>query len=245
MELASANAGFSVIAPTAAIDLSPSGSVEQNTEITATMTFSGLALQSEANLVYRADVVGADACEGDGIGVDVDMTVVDEDPEVRTGTIAAACPAGEYTIEVALTSADNVELASASAEFSVVEPEPEPAPERSAWLEENPENQPFVGEWQQFTLRATGLEKVDLSVNVISVTGEPSSTGAVGYSTANPPPAAGKVCERAFYSGYAMSVDQTFSLVGCREGTVIIELLDPTDDYALLKRYTVKVNAGP
>ena len=221
VELASANTGFSVIAPTAAIDLSLSGSVEQNTEIKVTMTFSGLALHSEANLVYRADVVGADACEGDGIGVDVDMTVVDEDPEVRTGTIAAACPAGEYTIEVTLTSADNVELASASAEFSVVEPEPEPAPERSAWLEENPENQPFVGEWQQFTLRATGLEKVDLSVNVISVTGEPSSTGAVGYSTANPPPAAGKVCESAFYSGYAMSVDQTFSLVGCREGTVI------------------------
>ena len=42
-----------------------------------------------------------------------------------------------------------------------------------------------------------------------------------------------------------MSVDSTFSLVGCREGTVIIELLDPGNDYALLKRYTVTVNAGP
>ena len=82
-------------------------------------------------------------------------------------------------------------------------------------------------------------------MNVISPTGGPSSTGAVGYPAASPPESAGKVCESAFYSGYEMSVDQTFSLVGCREGTVIIELLDPTDDRALLKRYTVKVDAGP
>ena len=126
-----------------------------------------------------------------------------------------------------------------------VEPEPESTGERSAWLEQNPENKPFVGEWQEFTLRGSGLDKVDLSVNVIGFGGAPSSTGAVGYATASPPPAAGEVCGSAYYSGYQMSVDRTFSLVGCREGTVVIELLDPGNDYALLKRYSVTVNAGP
>ena len=155
-------------------------------------------------------------------------------------------------MEVTLTSDDNVELASATAAFSVVEPtpepvepEPEPTGERSAWLEENPENQPFVAEWQHFTLRGSGLDKVVLSVNVIGFGGAPSSTGAVGYATASPLPAEGEVCGDAYYSGYQMSVDSTFSLVGCREGTVIIELLDPGNDWALLKRYTVTVNAGP
>ena len=126
-----------------------------------------------------------------------------------------------------------------------VEPEPESTAERGAWLEQDPENKPFVGEWQHFTLRATGLEKVDLSVNVIGFGGAPSSTGAVGYATVSPLPAVGEVCGSAYYSGYQMSVDATFSLVGCREGTVIIELLDPGNGYALLKRYTVGVTGGP
>ena len=126
-----------------------------------------------------------------------------------------------------------------------VEPEPESTTERSAWLESSPENKPFAGEWQHFTLRGSGLDKVHLSVNVIGFGGAPSSTGAVGYATASPLPAVGEVCGSAYYSGYQMSVDRTFSLVGCREGTVIIELLDPGNNYALLKRYTVTVNAGP
>ena len=126
-----------------------------------------------------------------------------------------------------------------------VEPEPESTGERGAWLEQNPENKPFVGEWQHFTLRGSGLDKVDLSVNVIGFGGAPSSTGAVGYATASPLPAVGEVCGSAYYSGYQMSVDRTFSLVGCREGTVIIELLDPGNGYALLKRYTVQVTGGP
>ena len=125
------------------------------------------------------------------------------------------------------------------------EPDPESAGERGAWLESNPENKPFVGDWQHFTLRGNGLDKVDLSVNVIGFGGAPSSTGAVGYATASPLPAVGEVCGSAYYSGYQMSVDRIFSLVGCREGTVIIELLDPGNDYALLKRYAVTVNAGP
>ena len=232
------------------IDLSLLASVTEGTEFTVTMSFANLPLDDNANLTFRADVVGADACEGSGMGAARGMRVVDEDPETRTGTIAAACSTGDYTLEVTLTSDDNVELASATAAFSVVEPtpepvEPEPTGERSAWLEENPENQPFVAEWQHFTLRGSGLDKVVLSVNVIGFGGAPSSTGAVGYATASPLPAEGEVCGDAYYSGYQMSVDSTFSLVGCREGTVIIELLDPGNDWALLKRYTVTVNAGP
>ena len=238
--------------PAVAIALSLPASVTEGTEFTVTMSFANLPLDDNANLTFRADVVGADACEGRGIGDARGMRVVDEDPETRTGTIAAACSPGDYTLEVTLTSDDNVELASATAAFSVVEPTPDPVEpepestgERSAWLEQNPENKPFVGEWQHFTLRGSGLDKVDLQVNVIGFGGAPSSTGAVGYATASPLPAVGEVCGSAYYSGYQMSVDRTFSLVGCREGTVIIELLDPGNDYALLKRYTVTVTGGP
>ena len=111
----------------ATVDLSPSGPVTEGTEVAVTMTFTGLALDSEANLVFRADVVDADACEGEGIGVDRNMSKVDEDSETRTGTISTACPAGDYTLTVSLTD-DGMELASASASFSVVEPEPADEP---------------------------------------------------------------------------------------------------------------------
>ena len=451
--------------PAVAIDLSPSGSVEPGTAITATMTFGGLESDSDTSTTdytFRADVVNADACEGGGMGNDRYMYKVDEDPEVRTGSISTSCAPGDYTVEVSILSPGNAELASATADFTVatpaqqqqqpeppastdatlsnlalsnvdfgvftssttgyaasvangvdetavtptvnddgatyaiklggvtdadgviplavgsnvitvevtaedgntaktytvtvtraapplspdatlssltlsdapftfasdttsydvsvangvdqttvtatanhggasyavklggvadedgtvelsvgsnviavevtaedgkttktytvtvnradspppsspqpVEPEEESTGKRSAWLEQNPENKPFVGEWQHFTLRGSGLDEVDLSVNVISLTGARSSTGAVGYATASPLPAVEEVCGSAYYSGYQMSVDRTFSLVGCREGTVIIELLDPGNDYALLKRYTVTVNAGP
>ena len=358
-----------------AVELSPSGPVEEGAEVTVTMSFGGLERDSDpsdVDYIFRADVKtsangNADGCEdqqgGYGLGVERYMRQVDEDPEVRTGSISASCAPGDYTVEVSVSSSGNVELASATAGFTVnapaqqqqqleppstdatlsgltlsgvnfgafnsattrytasvangvdqttvkatandggatyavklggvadedgtvelsvgsnavsvvvtaedgettktytvtvtradspppnppepVEPEEESTAERGAWLEQNPENQPFVGEWQHFTLRANGLDRVDLQVNVISITGAPSSTGAVGYGTASPLPAAGEVCGSAYYSGYQMSVDSTFSLVGCREGTVVIELLDPSDDYALLQRYTVTVDTGP
>ena len=286
----------------AAIDLYLPASVPEGTEFAVTMKFANLELDSQAEHTFRADVVGADACEGSGMGVVRHMHKVDEDPEVRNAAVSGACSSGDYTLEVSITSAANVRLASASADFSVVEPtldptvaptpeptpaptpeptpeptpapvptavptavptpaptavptpmptpEPTPAPtpvptpqpERSAWLEQNPENKPFVGEWRHFTLRGSGLDKIDLQVNVMGFGGAPSSTGAVGYATASPLPAVGEVCGSAYYSGYRVSVDSTFSLVGCREGTVVIELLDPRNDYALLKRYTVTVN---
>ena len=114
--------------PTVAIALS-SDSVEEGTEVTVTMSFANLTPDNDANLVFRADVVGADSCEGQGIGVARNISKVDEDPEIRTGTISGDCPTGNYTMEVSLTD-DDVELASARADFSVVEPDPtdEPAP---------------------------------------------------------------------------------------------------------------------
>ena len=117
------------------VDLSPSsGPVTEGTEIAVTMTFGGLESDSDTattDYVFRADVVDsengdADGCEdragGYGLGVDRYMHKVDEDPETRTGTVSADCPPGDYTIKASISSAANIELASASAGFSVVEP---------------------------------------------------------------------------------------------------------------------------
>ena len=121
--------------PTVAIALSPSGPVEPGAAIGVTMRFSGLKSDSDTgttDYVFRADVVDAengdaDQCEdqanGYGLGVERYMYQVDEDPEVRTGTISAGCPAGDYTLRASVSSAGNVELASASTSFSVREPE--------------------------------------------------------------------------------------------------------------------------
>ena len=143
---------------TATIGLSPSGSVVEGTEIAVVMTFANLTLDDNANLVFRADVVDADACEGQGIGVNRNMYKVDEDPEVRTGTISGDCTAGDYTLEVRLTSSDDVELAMASAGFTVAAPETEPAPE--------PVNPPDVPD--KPTGEVTGKGQVQLDWNDVA-----------------------------------------------------------------------------
>ena len=110
------------IRPVAAVELSPSGSVAEGTAITVTMSFGNLEFNSDdtdADYMFRADVTGANQCEGAGIGNDRYMYQVDEDPEIRTGVIAASCPAGEYTLAATISSAQNVQLATASANFSV------------------------------------------------------------------------------------------------------------------------------
>ena len=87
------------------------------------MSFGGLASDSDASTtdyVFRADVVDADDCEGGGIGFDRYMYRVDDDPEVRTGTVSAECPAGAYTLRVSISSADDTELASATAGFFIL-----------------------------------------------------------------------------------------------------------------------------
>ncbi len=121
--------------PSVAVSLS-SASVEERTAITVTMSFGGLesdADTSTRDYVFRADVVGADECEdqasGYGLGVDRYMHKVDEDPETRTGSVSADCPAGDYTVQASISSPDSVELASARASFTVTAPAPEPTPE--------------------------------------------------------------------------------------------------------------------
>ena len=113
-----------------AIDLS-SASVTEGTAITVTMSFGNLAEDSDratTDYLFRADVVDADGCEeqagGYGLGVDRKINLVDEDPEVRRGTISAGCPAGDYTVRASISDANGGELASATAGFSVAAPEP-------------------------------------------------------------------------------------------------------------------------
>ena len=97
-----------------AIELSPSGPVEEGTEVTVTMSFGGLERDSDPSDVdynFRADVKdsangNADGCEdqkgGYGLGVERYMKQVDEDPEVRTGTVSASCAPGDYTVKVSI-----------------------------------------------------------------------------------------------------------------------------------------------
>ena len=122
--------------PVATISFSPSGSVSEGTEITVTMSLSKLEADSDTSTkdyVFRADVKDSnsgdvDQCEdqanGYGLGVDRHMWKVDEDPETRTGTISADCPVGAYTLRVSISTPDNVELASDSTIFTVVDPGP-------------------------------------------------------------------------------------------------------------------------
>ena len=117
--------------PAVAIGLSPSGSVAEGTEIAVTMSFGGLESDSDTattDYIFRADVKDADACEGEGMGNDRYMYKVDEDPEVRTGTISPSCAPGDYTVEVSISSPGNVELASATADFTVAAPAEQPQP---------------------------------------------------------------------------------------------------------------------
>ena len=121
------NAAHAQSSPSVAVSLSDT-SVEQGAAITATMSFGGLTSDSDTSItdyIFRADVLDsddqdADGCEGGGMGKDRYMHRVDEDPEVRTATVSAGCPAGAYTLRVSLSSAGNTELASASAGFFIL-----------------------------------------------------------------------------------------------------------------------------
>ena len=103
-------------------------------EAQISMGFSGLEFDSDRSTIdyiFRADVkdsenADADECEvqagGYGLGVDRYMYQVDEDPETRSGTISADCPAGDYTLRASISSSGNEELAAVSANFSVAAP---------------------------------------------------------------------------------------------------------------------------
>ncbi len=131
----SPNAAQAQNLPSVAVELS-STSVTEGTAIAVTMSFGSLTFDDDRatkDYIFRADVAGADQCEeqagGYGLGVDRYMWKVDEDPEVRRGTISADCPAGDYTVRARVSDANGGELASASASFSVAAPEPEPTPD--------------------------------------------------------------------------------------------------------------------
>ena len=136
--------------PAASVVLDPSGTVTEGTEITVTMSFTNLEYDSDTadvDYIFRADVKNsangnADGCEdqqgGYGLGVDRYMKQVDENPEVRTGSISTSCPPGDYTVEVSISSPGNVELASVTAGFTIAaaaqQQPPEPPPSTDATL---------------------------------------------------------------------------------------------------------------
>ena len=121
-------------APPIEVDLSPAGPVAPDTEITVTMSFNGLESDADTatiDYIFRADVLdsekeAADDCEGNGLGADRNINQVDEDPEVRSGTIAAGCPVGAYDLKVSITTPENLGLA-LIVPFSIEE-EPAAAP---------------------------------------------------------------------------------------------------------------------
>ena len=117
-----------------------------------------------------------------------------------------------------------------------------PVPTADAWLDPDPETVTFDGsEWREFTVHGTGVERIDLGVNVW-----PGSTGAVGSTSRPSPPSISEACESAYYAGYTVRDGRTIRLVGCQAGTVIIQLGQYVgDDYVLLRRYTVNVSGGP
>ena len=130
---------------------------------------------------------------------------------------------------------------------STATPEPTPTPEPAAtpepadaWLEPDPESITVDGQWQVFTVRGTGVERIDLGVNVWL-----GSTGAVG-STGSSPPSVSEACERTRYTGYTLRDGWTVRLVGCQAGTVIIQVGQFVGgEYVMLRRYTVNVSGGP
>ncbi len=138
-------AAYAQSSPSVALSLS-SASVEEGAAIAVTMSFGGLEPDADGgttDYIFRADVVGADGCEdragGYGLGVDRYINRVDEDPETRTGTISADCPAGDHTVEAGISSPDGVELASATASFTVTAPAPEPTPDPDPEPEPTPD----------------------------------------------------------------------------------------------------------
>ena len=111
--------------PTVDIDLTPSHVVWQGTEITVNLTFRNLTQDldtSDVDYRFRADVVADDSCEGGfkyPLGMEHSISLVDEEPEVRWGTVSPLCPGGHYTVTAVLYDAHGNELATADATFVI------------------------------------------------------------------------------------------------------------------------------
>ena len=89
------------------------------------------------------------------------------------------------------------------------------------------------------------MNDLSFAINVINYPDGPSSTGAIERTIRRNPPSAVEACETTYYTGYTVRADTAFHLVGCEAGTVIIEIKDRENDYALVRRYVVTVSGGP
>ena len=110
--------------PSITIEL-PSGPYYRGASFDATIKFHAL-IQGE-DYSYKAMVMNdnpnyAENCEGAGLGKNekFSLSSVDENPEVRAGTVASTCPTENYALRVRLYNSDNREKASKTAEFVIV-----------------------------------------------------------------------------------------------------------------------------
>ena len=165
---------------TASIALAPSDTMieGEGTEIAVTLSFGNLTFDDDratTDYTFRADVKDsedgdADGCEeqagGYGLGVDRYMYQVDEDPEVRTATISADCPAGVYTLRASISNSENEELASATAAFYVLPP---PTAYEAEEVEQPEEEEPVSAE----------QNSVDATLSALTV----SPTDIIGFAS--------------------------------------------------------------
>ncbi len=193
-ELMTAKKGFVVTTdpnatPFAKMILS-SNAVEVGTEIRYTAKFYDLASYEGKSVKYRSELTkdGADApdtCK-DGL-YDIDVGgVLHGNPGVSGGDIPSNCPEGSYTIKVILKDADENELLTASADFTIgnpvdLEPEaPKNVPSYTArqndWFSEQlPEGSGGNG---ALTYGATGLPAgLDFNESTRTIHGTPTEHG--------------------------------------------------------------------
>ncbi len=224
-----ANLAHAQDSPSVAIELS-GDSVEPGTAITVTMSFGGLESDSDKatrDYIFRADVKDsdnedADGCEdrknGYGLGVERYMSKVDQDPEVRRGATSAGCPAGDYTVRAMIASPDNVELAWASASFSVVEPEPPPSTDA--------------------TLSRLALSGIDFGAFDPAVTGY---TAEVANDVAETTVTPATNHDGATYVVQLDGADDTDGVIPLSVGTNAISIVVTAEDGETVKTYTVAI----
>ena len=112
-----------LLGPSVTIEM-PSGPHYRGSTIDATIKFHELI--QGAGYTYQAYVMNdnpnfADNCEGTGLGRNEISSLgsVDENPEVRTGTITSSCPKENYDLTVKLFNAENQLKATKSVVFTI------------------------------------------------------------------------------------------------------------------------------
>ena len=112
-----------LLGPSIAIEM-PSDPYYRGTSIDATIKFHELI--QGASYTYEAYVMNdnpnyADNCEGTGLARNETFSLgsVDENPEVRTGTITSSCPKENYYLTVRLFNAENRIKATKSEVFNI------------------------------------------------------------------------------------------------------------------------------